>query len=237
MPPASSSQRRPSSRPPGVSAFSICGRTSRTTWWPSGVSIDDRGSMKRLKGSSWLPWTTWTFSGPRSVVITRSRAMATSVAPVRSTMASITARSQAMQPSWLPESTTRWRPSAPSTHCFSAAQKSAWVSRMGSMRGSTPASISKPSPAMTTAPPPVQAPHPVDQGPGAGRGGVGHGGAQVQVGDHDAPRRPGRSRSRRGRARGGGWRWCSAPGRRPRPRGWPGWSAAAPARGAGSGRG
>ena len=103
--------------------------------------------------------------------------------------------------------------------------------------GSAPASISKPSPAMTTAPPPVQRADPVDQGLGAGRGGVGHGGARGAGRRRRRPCRPGRSRSRRGRARGGGWRWCSARGRRPRPRAWPGWSAAAPARGAGSGRG
>ena len=177
--------------------------------------------------------------GPARRCCTRGRAaMATSVAPRRSTMASITST----VPGDAAVVVAREHDEVAALVGVDpllegGAEVGVGVEDRARCAGRPPASISKPSPAMTTAPPPVQAPTSSIEGPGAGRGGVGHGGAEVEVGDDDDLVAPGDLDLDEVGHEVVGRRWCSDPGRRPRPRGWPGWSAAGPPRAAGSGRG
>ena len=139
----------PSSREPGDWRDSSSGSRSRTTWWPKGVSTGDHGSSKVLYGSDWLPWTTRTRWAPCSVSTTRSQLRANSSTPRRSFSSPTDRPSQASWPSWLPESTTTWW-SASAAKWATASVNWGWASRIRPTSGG-PASISKPSPAMTKA--------------------------------------------------------------------------------------
>ena len=87
---APSTQPRPSN--------SIRGMTSRTMWWPMGVSSGLRASQKQLYGSSWWPCSTRIF-----LPSARTRSAARhSRAPVISRTASAALTSQARSASWLP---------------------------------------------------------------------------------------------------------------------------------------
>ena len=79
-------------------SHSIFGTTSRTMWWPSGVSSELRGSWKQLYGSSWCPCSTRTLRPPGRIRSTSRH----SLAPVISRTASAALTSQARSPSWLP---------------------------------------------------------------------------------------------------------------------------------------